>query len=147
MLFPMLSVMYFSTKNHTVYSRQNITIQFWKYLVDSRSEAWLNIFWEHINGKVFAVYIDFFPLSFLSGKRYQKNVQHKKLTIKVCKHQDPPPKRSTQRETLPMMLRARSVNSPNLLKGLSKRLEKTEKGVRLASSVREFERDWAQDLL
>jgi hypothetical protein len=32
---------------------QNIIILFWKYLV----EAWLNLFWEFINGKLFAVCI------------------------------------------------------------------------------------------
>ncbi len=36
-------------------SRQNIIILFWKYLVDIRSEAWLNLFWEYINWKFFAV--------------------------------------------------------------------------------------------
>jgi len=36
-------------------SRQNILILFWKYLVNNRSEAWLNLFWENINGKLFAV--------------------------------------------------------------------------------------------
>jgi hypothetical protein len=28
---------------------------FWKYFVDTRSEAWLNLFWEYINGKMVAV--------------------------------------------------------------------------------------------
>ncbi len=48
MLFPLLTVewlhqvMNFSTEYSI--SRQNITILFWKYLVDIRSEAWLNIF-------------------------------------------------------------------------------------------------------
>jgi hypothetical protein len=34
---------------------QNIAILFWKYLVCIRSEAWLNLVWEYINGKLFAV--------------------------------------------------------------------------------------------
>jgi hypothetical protein len=38
-------------------SRQNITILFWKYLVDIRSEAWLNLFGEYINRKLFAVWL------------------------------------------------------------------------------------------
>ncbi len=29
---------------------------FYKYLVDISSEAWLNLFWEYINVKLFAVY-------------------------------------------------------------------------------------------
>jgi hypothetical protein len=37
-------------------SRQNIISLFWKYLVYIRSETWLNLFWEYINGKLFAVY-------------------------------------------------------------------------------------------
>jgi hypothetical protein len=45
--------MYFSMENHN--SRQDILILFWKYLVDIRSEAWLNLFWEYINGKLVAV--------------------------------------------------------------------------------------------
>jgi hypothetical protein len=28
----------------------------WKYLVNIRSETWLKLFWEYINGKLFAVY-------------------------------------------------------------------------------------------
>jgi len=47
-------VMYFSTEYHN--STQNIIILFLKYFVDIRSEAWLNHFWKHINGKLFAVY-------------------------------------------------------------------------------------------
>ncbi len=47
-------VLYFSTEYHN--SRQNIMILFWKYLVDIRSEAWLNLFCELINGKLFAVH-------------------------------------------------------------------------------------------
>ncbi len=35
--------------------RQNIIILFWKYVVDIRCEAWLNLFWEYTNGKLFAV--------------------------------------------------------------------------------------------
>jgi hypothetical protein len=38
------------------YSRHNIIILFRKYTVDIRSEAWLNIFWEYINGNLFTVY-------------------------------------------------------------------------------------------
>ncbi len=60
MFFPMLTanwlhlqVMYFSTEYHN--SRQNIIILFWKYLVDIKSEAWLHLFGEYINGKLFAV--------------------------------------------------------------------------------------------
>jgi hypothetical protein len=36
-------------------SRRNIIILFCKYLADIISEAWLNLVWEHINGKLFAV--------------------------------------------------------------------------------------------
>jgi hypothetical protein len=43
----------FSTEYHNV--RQNISILFWKYLVDIRSEAQLNLFWKYNNGKLFAV--------------------------------------------------------------------------------------------
>jgi hypothetical protein len=32
-----------------------IIIVFCKYLVDFKSEAWVNLFWEYINGKLFAV--------------------------------------------------------------------------------------------
>jgi hypothetical protein len=35
--------------------RQNIKILFWKYLVDVGNEAWLNLFWDYINGQLFAV--------------------------------------------------------------------------------------------
>jgi hypothetical protein len=58
MLFPMLTaewqhlVPYFSTEYDN--SRQNIKILRWKYLVDIRSEAWQNLFWDHRNGKLFA---------------------------------------------------------------------------------------------
>jgi hypothetical protein len=37
-------------------SLQNFIILFWKYIVDIRREAWLHLFWEYINGKLFAVY-------------------------------------------------------------------------------------------
>jgi hypothetical protein len=59
MLFPMVTaewlllVMYFSTDYYD--SRQNIIILFCKYLADLRSVAWQNLFWEFINGKLFAV--------------------------------------------------------------------------------------------
>ena len=46
-------VLYFPLKHKN--PRQNITIMFWKYLVDIESEAWLNLFWQYINGKLFAV--------------------------------------------------------------------------------------------
>jgi hypothetical protein len=51
MLFPLLTdewldvIMYFATEDH--YSRQDITILFWKYLVDIKSEVCLNLFWEY----------------------------------------------------------------------------------------------------
>jgi hypothetical protein len=32
-------------------------ILFWKYIVDIRSDAWLNVFGEYINGKLFAVHV------------------------------------------------------------------------------------------
>jgi hypothetical protein len=35
--------------------RQSFIILFWKYLVDTGNEAWLNLFWDYINGKLFAV--------------------------------------------------------------------------------------------
>ncbi len=47
-------VLYYSTEYHN--SRQNILIQFLKYLVDIRSEAWLILFCEFINGKLFTVH-------------------------------------------------------------------------------------------
>jgi hypothetical protein len=59
MLFPLLKVqwlqiiLYYSPEYHI--SSLNIIILFWKYLVDIRCEAWLNLFWEHINRKLFAV--------------------------------------------------------------------------------------------
>ncbi len=43
----------FCTEYHN--SRHNIIILFWNYAVDIRKEAWLNLFWEYINGKLFAV--------------------------------------------------------------------------------------------
>jgi hypothetical protein len=46
-------VLYFFPGYHN--SRQNIIILFWKYLVDTSSEAWLNLLWEYIDGKLFAV--------------------------------------------------------------------------------------------
>ncbi len=59
MLFPMLTAEWLHQVlcSSTEYSnsRQNIIIVFWKYLVDIRSEAWLNLFWEYLNGKLFAV--------------------------------------------------------------------------------------------
>ncbi len=58
-LFPMLTAewlhLYFSTEYHN--SRQNKIVLLWKYLADIRSMAWLNLFWENINGKLFAVHI------------------------------------------------------------------------------------------
>jgi hypothetical protein len=57
MLFPLLTaewlhpVLYFSTE----YYNSRLIILIWKYLLDIRSEAWLNLFWEYINGKLFAV--------------------------------------------------------------------------------------------
>jgi hypothetical protein len=59
MLFPLLTAewlhlkRYLSTEIHNY--RQNIIILFWKYLVDVRNEAWLNLVWEYMNGKWFAV--------------------------------------------------------------------------------------------
>jgi hypothetical protein len=34
---------------------RTLQLFFWKYLIDIRSEAWLNILWEHKNEKLFAV--------------------------------------------------------------------------------------------
>jgi hypothetical protein len=57
----------FSTEYHN--SRQNIIILFWKYLVSIfRSKAWRKLFWEYINGKLFAVYVHF-----LSALLYKKS--------------------------------------------------------------------------
>jgi hypothetical protein len=59
MFFPILKaewlhlVLYFPAEYHN--SRRNITILFWKYLVDISNEAWQNLFWEYINVKLFAV--------------------------------------------------------------------------------------------
>ncbi len=39
-------------------SRQDTIILFWKYFVDTRSKAWLNLFWEYINGKMVAVHAE-----------------------------------------------------------------------------------------
>jgi hypothetical protein len=36
-------------------SRQIIIFMFWKNLANFRSVAWLNLFWENIDGKLFAV--------------------------------------------------------------------------------------------
>ncbi len=47
-------VLNFSAEYHN--SRQNIIILSWKYSVDISREAWQNLFWEHINRKLFAVY-------------------------------------------------------------------------------------------
>ncbi len=44
-------------------SGQNIIFLFWKYLNDIRSEAGLNLIWEHINGKLFA---EFSPMLMIS---------------------------------------------------------------------------------
>jgi hypothetical protein len=65
MLFLMLTAewlhliysLYLSPEYHN--SRPNILILFWNYLIDIRSEAWawLNLFWDYIYGKLFAVYI------------------------------------------------------------------------------------------
>jgi hypothetical protein len=57
MLFPLLTaewlhpVLYFSTEYHN----SRLIILIWKYLLDIRSEAWQNFFWEYINGKLFGV--------------------------------------------------------------------------------------------
>ncbi len=48
-------------------------ILFWKYLVDMRSETWLNLFWEYINGKLFAVHKPATPL----------NVQHTEIILRA----------------------------------------------------------------
>jgi hypothetical protein len=46
-------LLYFSPRY--ISPRQNIIILLWKYLVDIGSEAWLNLFWQYINGKLFVV--------------------------------------------------------------------------------------------
>jgi hypothetical protein len=58
MLFPMLTSEWLHlvctvllSKYHN--SRLNIIILFWN--IDIRSAAWLNLFWEYINGKLFVV--------------------------------------------------------------------------------------------
>ena len=50
--------LYFSWEYHN--SRQNIIILFWQYLVDIWSKTWQNLFWEYINGKLFAMLIPSF---------------------------------------------------------------------------------------
>jgi hypothetical protein len=66
MLFPMMTavglhlVLYASLQNIIIPGRILHIILFWKYLADIkklRSEAWLNLFWEYVNGKLFAVRI------------------------------------------------------------------------------------------
>ncbi len=59
---PIVSIKYQIKWNGRIYispeyhnSGHNIMILFWKYLVDIRSEAWLNLFGEYINIKLFAV--------------------------------------------------------------------------------------------
>jgi hypothetical protein len=57
MLFPMLAaewlhLVLYSTSLQNIITK-NFIILFWKYLVDIRSEAWLNLCWEYI--KLFAV--------------------------------------------------------------------------------------------
>ncbi len=49
------TVLYFSTQYNN--SRQNIIILFWKHLVNTKSEAWLDFFWKYINGKLSAMLI------------------------------------------------------------------------------------------
>ncbi len=64
MLFPMLKaewlhqVLYFSAEYHNF--RQKIIILFWKYFVDIRSEAWLNLFFRNteMENCLFAVWQD-----------------------------------------------------------------------------------------
>ncbi len=46
-------VVYFSPEYNN--SRKKIIIMIWKYLFDIRSEVLLNLFWDNINGKLFAV--------------------------------------------------------------------------------------------
>jgi hypothetical protein len=57
-------VLFFSQDYYN--SRQNIMILFRKYLADIRSEAWLNLFWEYINGKLFAVILFILSVQSLS---------------------------------------------------------------------------------
>jgi hypothetical protein len=58
MLLPMLTAEWLHLLHYRIYnnSRQNIIILVWKYLVNIRCEAWLNLFWEYTNGKLFALY-------------------------------------------------------------------------------------------
>ncbi len=69
--------LYFSTEYHN--SRQNTIILFWKYLVDIRIEAWLNLLWEHINGNLFAVYL--FMMMFFLFSVYPSFVFIERLRI------------------------------------------------------------------
>jgi hypothetical protein len=60
MLFPMLTAEWLHLVLYCIYTecyyyRQNIIILYWRYFDDIRSEAWLNLSWEYINGKLFAV--------------------------------------------------------------------------------------------
>jgi hypothetical protein len=55
-------VLYYSPEYHN--SRQNIIILSRKYLVDIRSEAWLNLYWEYTASK-------FVPCS--EGRKNKKN--------------------------------------------------------------------------
>jgi hypothetical protein len=47
-------LLYFSRK--IIIPEQKFIILLCKCLVEISSEAWLNLFWEYINGKLFAVY-------------------------------------------------------------------------------------------
>jgi hypothetical protein len=51
-------VLYFSTslQNIIIPERTHYSSVLEICIVDIRSEAWLNLFWEYINGKLFAVY-------------------------------------------------------------------------------------------
>jgi hypothetical protein len=51
-LFPMLTT---ELLHLVLYFSKNIIILSLKYVVDIRGEAWLNLFWECINLKLFAV--------------------------------------------------------------------------------------------
>jgi hypothetical protein len=87
-LFPMLTaerqhlVLYFSTEYNN--SRQNILILLWTYLVDIRSEAWLNSFWNYKNGKLLAAP----PTSFskITGESYKIDIFLKTWVLSVCMH-------------------------------------------------------------
>ncbi len=64
MLFPIQTAECFSLEYHN--SRKNIIILFLKYLADIiRSEAWLNLFWEYINGKLFAMREFLYPFQYV----------------------------------------------------------------------------------